>query len=201
MFALHETTRRRWCRAGFVLLCAVPTLAIVAWTIWLRRPEHRDLLAQEIAQRLGVAVTLTGVRHPRPRLTLFEGIDLADPELGARLAHARLVELDASGDSLAIRTFQAEIDGARPAFLWELLSRELKRASGADRWSLSAGEVTLRTASGDQTLTDAALQCETTAEVRQATGNFRLAGYEMSEPGTLRPRAIGRPRPPPPTLS
>ena len=31
MFALHETTRRRLCRAGFVLLCVVPTLCVAGW--------------------------------------------------------------------------------------------------------------------------------------------------------------------------
>ena len=75
MFALHETTRRRFCRAGFVLLCVVPTLLVVGWATWLRRPEYRDLIARRLSERLGFAVTLADVRHPHPDLTLLEGLE------------------------------------------------------------------------------------------------------------------------------
>ncbi len=187
MFALHETTRRRLCRAGFVLVCVVPTLLVVGWATWLRRTEYRDLVARGLSARLGFAVTLTSVRHPHPDVTLLEGLELADPETGKRLARVRLVEVDASGSVLTLVASQPEIDAGNWSPWWDLLARELRRSRGQGaQLRLACGEVTLHMPLGDQTFTEVRCQVESTEQGSEAACSFRLAGHEMPEPATLR---------------
>jgi hypothetical protein len=187
MFALHETTRRRLCRAGFVLLCVVPTLLVVGCAIWLRRAEYRELVARGLSQRLGFAVSLASVRHPYPDVTLFEGLELADPETGKRLARVRLVEVDASGSVLTLVASQPEIDAGDWSPWWDLLARELRHSRGLGaHFRIACGELTLHMPPGDQTFTEVRCQVESTEQGSEAACSFRLAGYEMSEPATLR---------------
>jgi len=186
MFALHETTRRRLTQTGFVVGCLLPTLAIVVCSWRLSRSEYRDAVATALGDRLGLAASIGRVRHPKPDVTLLDEVALADPETGARVARARLIEIESGVDVTTIRLSQLELAASDWSDWWELAQRELRharRTSGKLR--VSAGEITLRLASGDQTLTDVRCQSESSEAGSQLGVSFRVAGREMPEPATL----------------
>lgn len=187
MFALHEITRRRWCRVAFVLFCLVPTMSVVGWAIWLGRPEYRQMVANRLSQRLGFTVTLARVSTPHPELTLLEGVELADPETGRRLARARLVEVNGSGAATTVAISQPELDFSDWACWRGLVERELRQPRGTGgQLQVTASELTLHMGHGEQTLTDLQCQVDTNPQGSQATCSFRLAGHQMPEPALVR---------------
>ncbi len=187
MFPLHQTTRRRICRSGFVLLCAVPLALVLLWATWLARPEHRDGVARELGQRLGMSVKLSAVRHPRPMVTLLEGLELSDPETGAHLARLRMVEIDSSGGILLIAGYQPEIELGDGAAWRDLLAREMRRPyDGSGGVRLNCGELTLHMPGGAQTLTDVRCELEIKETGSEATCSFQSASTPGAEPATLR---------------
>lgn len=187
MFALHETTRRRCCRAAFALLCVLPTLSVVGWAVWLRRPEYRQMFAERLGQRLGFAVKLSRISTPHPDVTLLEDVELSDPETGRRLARARLVEITGSGAAMTIAIAQPELDFSDWTCWRELVERELRQSHATGgQFHVSANELTLHMPHGEQTLTDLQCQLEAGVQGSQATCSFRLAGQQMPEPALVR---------------
>jgi hypothetical protein len=69
MFRLHETTRRRVCRLAFVALCALPTLATVAWIVHWHRPWRVNDAELRLSSALRSKVQLVDWREPRPAAT------------------------------------------------------------------------------------------------------------------------------------
>ena len=191
MFALHETTRRRWLRTGFLLFALFPSLAVVACAAWLRRPEYRELVAGRIGERLGLTVKLAAVRHPRPDVLLLEGVELADSESGAFCGRARLIEIDTADDQMTIVPSQAEIELADGAVWWRLAQDELRDTRpGASKLRLAAGELTIhmrvgQTPPSSQTLTDLRCQFDASEAGSQMGVSFRVAGQEMNDPATF----------------
>ena len=86
MFTIRERTRRRCCRAGFLLLCIAPTLATIAAAVaWHTPALTRARISACEAQwsaRLGLAVVMDRLAAPRPGVTVVEGMQLNDLETG-----------------------------------------------------------------------------------------------------------------------
>jgi hypothetical protein len=99
MFHLHDTTRRRICLAGFLLLGVAPTLAVAGWCLSRRLPGYVQAEAQNLSRWLGLNVTLAGVNHVRPGVVLYEQLEAADPETGHVIFRCRLAELDSRIES------------------------------------------------------------------------------------------------------
>jgi hypothetical protein len=105
MFPLHYTTRRFFCRTGFLLLCLVPTAAVLAWALWLATPAHVDACRVELERQLQLAVKLASVNHPEPGVSIFEGLELLRPRSRQRLAYLpRLEVIERGGKRLLIAT-------------------------------------------------------------------------------------------------
>ena len=213
MFRLHDNTRRRICRAVFLLLCVVPTAGVSVWCARRHLPGVAAAEAQRLERELGLGVSLAGLRYLRPGRVLYEGLELADPETGRPLLRCRALEADwqqftdregRPRASLVLIASQPEIEaaaahpqvGARQvgAPLGELLDRVLRRATilrmvpGGSRTDvrLAAGQLTLRAADGSQTLSGLRGSIESFAGGTQAEASFRLAGIETPQPIRIR---------------
>src|SRR5688572_22789074 len=96
MFAMHESTRRLCCRAAFLLLCVMPTSAVLLsaaivytywYDIWQSRVWQEDLLPQQgVSVRIG---RVNAIQHSR---IIFEQVECIDPETDVSLSRVRAVE-------------------------------------------------------------------------------------------------------------
>jgi len=213
MFRLHDNTRRRICRAVFLLLCVVPTAGVSVWCARRHLPGVAAAEAERLERELGLDVSLAGLRYLRPGRVLYEGLELADPETGRPLLRCRALEADwqQSTDregrpraSLVLIASQPEIEataadpqvGARQvgAPLGELLDRLLRRPTilrtvpGGSQTDvrLAAGQLTLRAAGGSQTLSELQGSIESFAGGTRAEASFRLAGIDTPQPIRIR---------------
>ncbi len=197
MLQLHDKTRRRICVAGFVLLCVVPTVLVAVWCIARNMPGHVPAEARRLSRELGLDVSLDGLRHLRPGVVLYEGLELADPETDATVLRCRLLEAtrkhttDQQGKRkslLVLVAWQPELQAAGFDRLGQLLGRTLQRQTGRPDVDvqLTAGEVTLRAGENSQTLTELQGSIETLPAGTQAQLSFRLAGTDMPEPMRIR---------------
>jgi hypothetical protein len=197
MFPLHDSTRRRIGIAGFLFLCLAPTILVAGWCVARHLPGHAAREADRLGRLLGFEVALGGLRHPRPGVVLYEGLELADPETGrpvlrCRLLEAGWVQRDAAQGRqqplLVLIASQPEVEAAALDRLGQVLHRVLQRQSGPAQADvrLVAREVTLRADENSQTLTDVQGGVETSSARAQAEARFRLAGVETFGPIRIR---------------
>jgi hypothetical protein len=220
MFRLHEKTRRRICRAAFLLLCVVPTAGVSLWCVQRHLPGVVGTEARKLQRELGLDVSLRGLRYLRPGGVLYEGLELADPETGRLVLRCPALEADwrqttdrqgRPKATLVMIASQPEIEATAADRLGELLSRLLRRP--AIRWGiemshrrqgspptdvrLTAGELTLRAGDRSRTLSKLQGSIEWFPAGAQAEASFRLAGADMSRP--IRVRIVRNRQTTPPT--
>src|SRR5262249_49816189 len=76
---------------ALLLFAVAPTgyAGVMAWR--LNRPGYVREVEAELGRQLGVAVSLEGVRYPRPGEVVFRGVTLRQEEAGGK--QARLAEV------------------------------------------------------------------------------------------------------------
>ncbi|MEN6452057.1 MAG: hypothetical protein ABFC96_16325 [Thermoguttaceae bacterium] len=197
MFRLHDTTRRRICVSGFLLLGVLPMLLMAGWCTSRHLPGRARFEARQLAARIGLAVKLEGIRYLRPGAVLYEKIELADPETGQTVLRCRLLEVAAGRETdehgksrpmLSISASQPQVEAAAIPRLWLWLQSLLASRLGQIETDvqLAAGEVTLRGADGSQTLTDLHGILEQPPGGTRAEIHFRLVGADTPEPARIR---------------
>ena len=197
MFQLHDKTRRRVCVVGFIALGVLPTLAVGCWCLSRHVPGYARAEAQELSRRLGLDVTLGGLKHVRPGVVLYEQFEAADPETGQTILRCRLLEIargqrtDQQGRRRAAVTMTASqpvVETASLDRVWQCLQRTLEGSYGpleAD-FRFRASEMTLQAAHDAQTLTAVQGAIERLSGGVQAQLDFRLAGADAPEPAHIR---------------
>jgi hypothetical protein len=188
MFRLREITKIRLCRAAFFAVCLAPTLAVLAWSVTIRLPEYRQAHERAIGALLGLEARLTRVSSPRPDTTLYEWLELWDPDRKQLLARLPLVEVRDEGDrQLSIELpLPAIANGLRLDAFCHLAQEELRTSRGPRRLRLAAPNLTLHYGDGDLTFTELEGELENTAEWARARASFRRAqGDTTFEPGEL----------------
>lgn len=188
MFWLHETTRIRLCRRAFVVLCVLPTCAVLAWCAFVNGPIHRRLHEQALARQLGWHVRLAQVTSPRPGLTLYEELELTDPEAGQLLARLPFVEVQTTGDAITIKLpFPSMVNGTRLATFWRLAHEQLRDAHEWRQLRIEAQNVTLHLSDGDQSFTQVRGELDNAEHQAQLKLNFcrATAGDAPVEPAEL----------------
>ena len=197
MFPLYDRTRRAICIAAFFLFCALPTALLLAWGIARHLPWHVRSEADRLSSLLGLKVSLAGVRHLRPGVVHYEGLELSDPETGAKVLQCARLEAvwrqsaAAKGPSrqlLVLTALRPEAAVDQAAAIGRLVQRLLMQPSG---WldvdvRLSAADGTLRTAEGPTTLIDLQGSTETQPAGTLAQLSFRLPRAEKSDPVRIR---------------
>lgn len=187
MFAVQASVRRLLLLILFFAGCVAPTVSTLGYAIWLKTPHYREACRRDLQSQLGLSVQLDAVTHPLPGVTVLEGIELSDPETGAPLATARVIEAKCvDGDWLLIAS-QPEIDLdelRQVASLPQLLLRGAgnSKPTYVELW---ANELTCKQFDNRQTFSDVVgwLQADETA--KQAGLRFRLAGTSPEQPAQL----------------
>jgi hypothetical protein len=185
MFSLHETTKIRLCRAGFLALCVGPMCAVLAWSLAIHLPWYRSAHERAIAAALGWQTRLTEVSTPQPGLVLYRGLELIDPNNGQPLARLPFVEIESTGEELVVRLpFPAIVNGTRLDAFWAVVRDMAQTSTETHSVRFEAQNLTLHLADGDQTFTN--LVGQITGDASQALAklsfNRAIGGESMSEP-------------------
>jgi hypothetical protein len=93
MFKLHQESRRRLCRAGFLLGCLLPTVSMAAWGAYRHSPLHTRRHELVLRASLGLRARVATVASPRPGIVRYGDMELADGETGRPIATCGLVEV------------------------------------------------------------------------------------------------------------
>lgn len=132
MFQLYDRTRRRIALAALVVLALLPTVIVLAYGVAWRLPQHVQAEAERLGDRIGMKVSMRAIRHLRPGLVRYEGLELLNPETGRPVL--RCGTLQAGWDQIAddqgrqqavllLSAADAEIDTAQAEQLWRLADR------------------------------------------------------------------------------
>lgn len=182
-------TQRILCRAGFVVFCLLPTVAVGGWVVNARiiegaaspvvEAQAKPIAEAELSRRLGLAVTLERIGFPQAGFTLLEGVTLADPETGQLIAFVPTLEMARTEAGLAIIATRPEIHADAWNALWEMLYERVLRERGERiaKTQFIARQVTFRSdrPGRSPTLTDV----EVRLEPGRTAIDFRVAGVEM----------------------
>jgi hypothetical protein len=184
------------CRTAFLALCVLPTLGVFAWSSSQVNPDRRTETAAELSRELGLKASLVGVSYPRPGVSLYNGVELTDPETSAPLARMRFLEVADTSSATAIVASHTVIDAPQLSRLWQAVADRLRHGGAIGKPTrLAAREATLewpnssRGGGDSQTLTEVLAELAANSDGRRETMaslSFRLAGGETPEPIRLR---------------
>jgi hypothetical protein len=197
MFQLHDKTRRRIALAAFVSAGMLPLLLIGGWCVNRHLPGCVQAEADALGRQLGLVVKLEAIRHLRPGVVLYEGIELADPETGQTILRSRCLEVacrrqaDQQGQlrpTLVVIASQPELETAAIGPTWRWVLRLLENSPGRSgaNVQVSADAVTLRAEGRSQTMTEVAALLENLPGRSSAQIDFRLVGADTPEPACIR---------------
>jgi len=150
-------------------------------------PSHTRRCESELGELLGLRVTLAEVRYPRPGATLYEGLELANPETGNCVLRCPWLEIESIDNRVVLSATQPEIEMTGLGMVWDLLMRRLRHELATDgEVRLTPCQVTLRASRGSQTyeVTQALLESVDQGEAIEI--RFRTAGSDESEPVSFR---------------
>ena len=150
-------------------------------------PSHTRRCESELGELLGLRAKLAVARYPRPGVTLYEGLELADPETGECVLRCPWLEIESIEGRVVLSATQPEIEMARLGMVWDLLMRRLRHELATDGEALlTPCQVTLRASRGSQTyeVTQALLESVDQGEAIEI--RFRPAGADESEAADFR---------------
>jgi hypothetical protein len=157
---MHERTRRAVARLLFVLVCALPTLAVcffvfITFTPWFA-DYRRACLERELSLRIGLAVEIDAVEYPAPAAIRLTGVRLLEPETRVAIAKARMVTWVATDTKSAFRLSQPEIQSSMLPYVWRLVhERFLCQPELTNRpVRMAADDLTIHSRTGSMTLQD-----------------------------------------------
>jgi hypothetical protein len=206
MFQLHDRTRRWIALTALVVLALPPTVIVLAYGIVWRLPQHVQAEAEQLGDRIGMKVSMKAIRHLRPGLVRYEGLELLNPESGRSVVRCGTLQTgwdqiaDAQGHqqpALVLSATDSEIDTAQVEQLWRMADRLfLGRADGPLEVRLACGDLQLRLGESRQILRQAELAVTTDSLGTRAELRFRLPGGDASAPVRLRVARDRRTQPP-----
>jgi hypothetical protein len=189
--SMSNRSRGILCRAAFLTFCLLPTLALAGWIVNERiiavaaspvvETDARPLAEAELSRLLGLAVTLDRISYVGGA-TVLEGMTIADPETGARIAQVPVLEMARGDNGLVMTATRPEIDAERWPALWETLHNRVLRERGEKMppIDLTASQATLVSGAPERSPTFTGVQVR--LESGKASIEFRLAGAESSQP-------------------
>lgn len=126
MFVERSAGRIRRARAVFLVLGALPFLALVAWAVQRSSAAHRDEIRDRWQWAVGLGLAIDSVEHPRPGVTRARGVSVVSPT-GSRIATLPVVEVEAAADEDRLRFEGVRIDALLAAVLGDLGREWLRR--------------------------------------------------------------------------
>lgn len=181
------TVRRRICQACFCLGCLLPTTVLLGWTVARKSPGHVRRCEEDLSRRLGLVVRLRAVDYPQPGVTVYDGLEMYDPETGQAVLSCQSLEAAYSGQTLDIDPLGASVQLDQVGNLARLVMRRLRREALTDdrSWHSPSRSVTLRGPQGEQTYEDVELLVESADAAERASLRFRLPQQQSSDVATI----------------
>jgi hypothetical protein len=206
MFHLHDQTRRSITLMAFVVLALLPTVIVLGYGVAWRLPQHAQAEAERLGDRIGMKVSIGAVRHLRPGLVRYEGLELFNPETGRPVLQCKALQAgwdqiaDAEGhpqSALVLSATEPEIDLAQAEQVWRLADRLfLGRADGPLEVRLACGDLCLKLGESRQTLGQPELTVTTDPQGTRAELRFRLSGGDSPSPVRIAVARDRRTQPP-----
>jgi hypothetical protein len=162
---MHESTRRRLCRAAFGLACVLPTALALLWCYWQGQPARVAEAESQLTALTGLSARVGSVSRPRPGVVRLSDVQLNEPESGALVARCDKLELRSYRNLAKASLVGARIDADRLAALWPAIDRRMQR------WQTDWPAV--------------AVQCNE-IEVRSAHGQLKLRAADCDLAGLRR---------------
>lgn len=194
---MTDAAKRFYCRAGFTLLCALPTLLMLGWIIVRGSPlyagRQERAWRQALSQSLGLTAQVEEILEPRPGHYVLKQVTLRDPDASSDslpLAKAKRVEVAHGPTGLVILASEAEVPSGELPRLWAILHERLIRgpelAENSVHLNVSSVTLTAPASTPERALTLADLRLQLLSSQVGARGSleFRLAG-EAGEPVRL----------------
>lgn len=189
---LNERTHRLLCRAGFVVCCALPTLAVCTWIVAARLPSQRAAWEAGLAARLDAEVTIESVSYPQPGVTRLEGLCISRARAEHPLVQVKRLELRHDLGTWYADAQQATLrnDGRGLGFLLGRCTMP-RHGQSTDGVQLLVERVSLQGQQDDNSLRQLVLRCG-----RGTDSNLSLSvmvGEDASTPLRLeiKPQAAG----------
>lgn len=113
MFSLHETQRRRWCRAAFFVLCVAPTVATLAFVAAKRWPGRDGRWSAASSARLLTPVSIVGGSELRPGVVECTAATLLDRTAPGPLAELAAISSQFTSQGRALRVQRVELSQQR----------------------------------------------------------------------------------------
>jgi len=124
---MHESTRRRLCRAAFGLACVLPTALALLWCYWQGQPARVAEAEAQLTALTGLSARVGSVSRPRPGVVRLSDVQLNEPESGALVARCDKLEFRSYRNLVKASLFRARIDADRLAALWPAIDRRMQR--------------------------------------------------------------------------
>lgn len=117
---MHEATWLKLMRTSFLLLCLLPTAAIVGWAVWEQSSFRTLAWEQTLRPSLGLIARIDRVSHPKPGQTRFEGVQLIDPETRQRVASTSYIEVTETPRGWRLQASHLDVTTERAMSLWRI---------------------------------------------------------------------------------
>lgn len=111
-----SAAQTRWCRIGFVLCCAFPTLLICCWILFRTATGASQAQLAEwqhtLSLELGVELSAKSLDYPSYDTAILRSVELRDRETAELLATVRAVEVTAGADGTEVNLVDAIVTQA-----------------------------------------------------------------------------------------
>ncbi|MBP63460.1 MAG: hypothetical protein CMJ62_18210 [Planctomycetaceae bacterium] len=185
---MHPTTRRWICRSAFVVFCLLPTSLVLARIVARKLPGYTRRMEVLLSNELDMKVSVDDLWHPRPGVTVAEGVVITDPESGTVFSQLDRVRLTFPAGKCRLELGETELNGERLTQIYHRMHRRLQRRPGPDQVSfkLNGSKIKLLTDQKEYRLTDLDLQYEPGQEETGVSIDFRVADFKMAEKTRIR---------------
>jgi len=177
---MHRSGAQLACRLGFVLLCLLPTVAMVSWIVVRSSPGYvlsqRQEWERELSRRIGMRVTIKAVEYPRPDTAELTNVIVSDLETNTPLATLATLEVIRSSDRWKFIGWQAVLQANQLAAVQERVEQNLFRLPSSDvvRCEVCLRELTLQSGNQGFTLLDVTASWQPDKADLRADLRFRL---------------------------
>lgn len=185
---MHPTTRRWICRSAFVVFCLLPTSLVLARIVARKLPSYTRRMEVLLSNELDMGVAVDNLWHPRPGVSVAEGVVITDPESGTVFARIGQIRMTYLAGKCQLLLDETELNGERLTQIYHRMHRRLQRRPDLEQISvkLNGSRIKLQTDQEEYHLTNLDLQYEPGQKETTVLLDFRVADFKMAEETRIR---------------
>ena len=122
---MHEDTQRRLIRTAFLVLCVVPTIIVMGYTLYRALPVAQQRLQRQLSHDLGIDVRFTNMETPRPNQLRLTDVQLIDHETQSLLVTLPRVDAAHTDKGWLVRFNEAIVESDSLHTLWDCLRHRI----------------------------------------------------------------------------